>query len=239
MIVYGRNSVEEALADNLKIHRVIVEEGKGHKFEAIIKKVRELKIPMNFAYAKSIEKTAKSRKHQGIVALVDLPANIIEDVNTEIDWSQYSFIVALDGITDTGNFGAIIRSSVMLGVDAVVLPNDNAARITPATIKASAGALYKQNIIYVNNLKTFIMEAQASEFFVYGMVGRSHNSILDEDFSQKTCLVIGSEREGMRKGIKKMCDGLLSIPTTERIDSLNASVASAVAMWEVYRKRDA
>jgi 23S rRNA (guanosine2251-2'-O)-methyltransferase len=162
---------------------------------------------------------------------------VIEEGSTIEDWKNFDSIITLDGITDTGNLGAILRSALLFGFEAVVLPNDNSARITPQTIRSSAGALYKVKIIYVNNLNTFIEEAKAEAFTVYGLAGEAKDAIQKLEFAKKSLLVIGSEREGMRKSVKHNCDHLVQIPTTRKINSLNASVAAAIAMWEVFRSR--
>jgi 23S rRNA (guanosine2251-2'-O)-methyltransferase len=237
MTVYGRNSVEEALSEGIPLVQITVEEGKASKFSRIIDIARKSHIPLNFAHPKVLEKTAKTRKHQGITAEMRLPENIVEQSDLDISWDKFNTMLALDGITDTGNLGAIIRSALLFDIDAIVLPNDNSARITPAVIKSSAGAIYKQNIFYINNLNTFILEMKSLGFTVAGLAGEGTSDIRQCEFSGKVCLVIGSEREGLRKSVKRNCDMLINIPTTRRIDSLNASVASAVAMWEVFRRK--
>lgn len=237
MVIYGRNSIEEALEEGLTLREVIVEIGKEEKFEKLIKRLRDKGIKVNFQNTKSVDKASGTLKHQGIIADLPMPANVVEEGATLSDWIDCRSIIALDGITDTGNLGAIMRSALLFGFEAVVLPNDNSARITPQTIRSSAGALYKIKILYLNNLNTFIEEAKAEDFMVYGLAAEAKDPLDQLNFSKKVCMVIGSEREGLRKSVKKNCDFLVSIPTTRKLDSLNASVAAAIAMWEVFRKK--
>jgi 23S rRNA (guanosine2251-2'-O)-methyltransferase len=235
MIVYGRNSIEEALDEGLALKDITIAKGKEEKFEGIMRKAREQGVLVKFAPYAQIERDAKTAKHMGIMAELELPPNIIDDPHAEHDWSAYDRLLALDGITDTGNLGAIVRSALLLGVDAIVLPNDSSARITPATIKASAGAIYRQKVIYLNSLNHFLLEVKEHGFFSYALVGHDATPITSMNFDGKVCLVIGSEREGIRKSVRNNCDEQVSIPTTGKLDSFNASVASAIAMWEVYR----
>lgn len=237
LIIYGRNSIDEALLEGLVLNEIMVEQGKEEKFENLIRRIREKGIKLSFLPVKTIDKISGTFKHQGIIAEITTPPNVIESGVTPEDWKTYQAILALDGITDTGNLGAILRSALLFGFEAVILPNDNSARITPQTIRSSAGALYKTKILYINSLNTFIEEAKSEEFTVYGLAGESPASITGVDFPEKVCLVVGSEREGLRKSVKKNCDFLVNIPTTGKINSLNVSVAAAISMWEIFKRK--
>jgi len=234
MTVYGRNSIWEAIDEGLTISKVYIQNGKKEKFEKIMKQLRDRNIPINFIGEKQLDGIARSRKHQGISAVLKLPPNIVESEkdHTEPDWKTFSRIVALDGITNTGNLGAIIRSALLLGTDAIVLPNDNSARITPEVIRASAGALYKETVVYINNLNRFLSARLEEDFEIWGLAEEGQKKIDDLTPPEKLVLVIGNERDGLRKATRKICTHLVSIPTTRKIDSLNASVAAAIAMWE-------
>ncbi len=239
VIVYGRNSVEEAIREGLNLREAVVESGKEEKYPGLLRMLREKKIPVRPLPRGAMDKYADTLKHQGIAADLKLPDNIVEDADAagHPDWTKFANVLVLDGITDTGNLGAIIRSALLFGFEAVVLPKDASARITPQTVKSSAGAVYKESVFYVNNINTVMEELRADSFRVVGLEGFAKESISDEPRFDRNCLVVGSERDGIRKSVRKACDALVRIPTTRRIDSLNASVASAVAMWEIFRKR--
>ncbi len=234
MTVYGRNSIWEALDEGLKIPEVYIQNGKTEKFIKIMAKLREKNIPIRFVGEKQLDTLSRTRKHQGIVAELKLPKNIVETEkgHSEPNWEPFKRIVALDGITDTGNLGAIIRSALLLGVDTVALPNDNSARITPTVIKSSAGALYKQTVVYINNLNRFLTDRIDEGFTVWGLAGEGQQNLGSLTVPERLVLVIGNERDGLRKSTRRLCTDLISIPTTRKIDSLNAGVAAAIAMWE-------
>jgi 23S rRNA (guanosine2251-2'-O)-methyltransferase len=237
LIIYGRNSVDEALIEKLELKSAVIEKGKEDKFENLIRRLIANGVKVSYAHRVALDKLAQTQKHQGIAAEITLPPSVIEDGSSISEWQEYDTILALDGITDTGNLGAIIRSALLFQCGVIVLPKDNSARITPQTIKSSAGALYKQKVVYLNSLNTFVEQVQSEDFTVYGLTGDAESPIGSMKFPQKVCLIIGSEREGIRKSLKKKCDHLVRIPTTRKVDSLNASVASAIALWEVYRNK--
>jgi len=236
LTVYGRNSVEEAITAGLEIQEVLVQRGKADTYSGLLERMRRKGVHITPVDERTLDKESETRKHQGICARLAPIPNIKENEDDYPGWDAMNTVLALDGITDTGNLGAIIRSAALFGCDCIVLPNDNSARITPQTIRSSAGAIYQQKIQFVNNLNTSLVELQAEGFRVFGLAGDSGDSIGDADLSGKVCIVIGSEREGMRKSVRKNCDHLVAIPTTRKIDSLNASVACAVALWEVWRR---
>lgn len=237
MIVYGRNSIEEALLENLQLTQVWIDMDKGDKYPGLKKLLREHNISVSFVHGKELDKISGTQKHQGIAAKMVLPDTIItEDKLFERNYHEINRILLLDGVTDTGNLGAILRSALLLGAELVLLPKDNAARITPQTIKASAGAIYKLPIAYVDNLKTEIEYMKAEEFEVLAMAGESKNSLYDfKAKGNKVALVLGSEREGIRKGIKSLCTEKVCLPSTKKLDSFNVSVAAALAMNSLWQ----
>lgn len=235
LIIYGRNSIEEAIYSNISLKQVWIIRGKENKYPGLIQKIRHNNIKINPISEKEIEKISRTQKHQGIAAEIILPENIIEEEENFKDLDRLHSVLILDGITDTGNLGAIVRSALLFNIDAVILPKDNSARITPQVIKASAGAIYKQRVIYVNNINTFITLLKEDDFTIYGLSATAEEDIDKIRFNKKICLVVGSEREGLRKSVKKQCSVMIKIPTSRKIDSLNVSVASAIAMWEVFK----
>ncbi len=237
MYVYGRNSIEEALEENIRLKCVIIGRGKELKFENLVKRIKTAGIPLSYEPLSMLTSLSHSEKHQGIIAELVLPENIVDDESVKIDWGGFDSLIVLDGITDTGNLGAIVRSALLFDFNAVVLPRDNSARITPQTIKSSAGAVYRQKIIYIDSLNRFSSEVKEAGFTVIGLAGEAAGTIKELDIKNKICYIIGSERKGIRKSVKRNCDALLRIPTTGKINSLNASVSGAVAMWEFFRKR--
>jgi len=232
MIVYGRNSIEEALMESLELTEVWIDEDKADKYPGLRRMLREKNISIKFIKGRELDKLSGTQKHQGIAARMVLPDNIItEDKAFDPDYTEYERVLLLDGITDTGNLGAIIRSALLLGADLILLPKDNSARITPQTVRASAGGIYKINLAYVDNLKTQIDIMKSEGFDILALSSESKNSIYQfTTESNKIALILGSEREGIRKGIKNLCTHIVMLPSTKKLDSFNVSVAAALAM---------
>ena len=237
MIIYGKNSVYEGLIEKVKFDSIYIEKGKREKFRNLINVANENNIPVLFREKKEIEKISRSRKHQGICASLILPDNIVEDENNFELTENIKNILILDGITDTGNLGAIVRSAVLLNCHLLILPRDNSARLTPQTFKASAGAIYKQRIVYVNNINTWISILRENGYKIISLCKEGKTDICEIGKIEKAVCIIGSEHSGIRKSIKKNSDYLVFIPSTSKIDSFNASVAAAIAMWEIFQKK--
>ncbi|MGL5253827.1 MAG: TrmH family RNA methyltransferase [Brevinema sp.] len=238
MIVYGRNSIEEALNEGLHLSTVWFDAQKGDKYPGLRRMVRDADVPMKFISEKEMDKLSGTQKHQGVIAEMPLPANIItEDMIYESDYTTYKRVLMLDGVTDTGNLGAIMRSAVLLGAQLLLLPKDNSARITPQTVRSSAGALYKLPTAYVDNLKTEIEAMKSQGFSVIALDGASKEpleSTPNDDAG--ICLILGSEREGIRKGIKNLCTHRKALASTKLLDSFNVSVAAAIAMQSLWHR---
>ena len=147
-----------------------------------------------------------------------------------------SFFVILDHLEDPHNFGAIIRTCYAAGVDAILVPKDRQARVTASVIKASAGTVYDMNIAEVVNLNRAIKELKEDGFWFVGtdLVGQDYRTI---DYQGKIALIIGNEGKGMSRLVKEACDFIATIPMKKGLDSLNASVASGIMIYEVVRNR--
>ena len=143
----------------------------------------------------------------------------------------------LDNIQDPQNLGAIIRTALCVGVDGIILPKDRSAQPTPSVSKASAGALEHINLARVTNLVQTIKHCKKSGLWVIGLQKDAGQSIYTGDLTGSIAIVLGGEQKGMRPLVKNNCDFLFSIPQQGPVDSLNASAAAAVAMYESFRQR--
>ena len=148
------------------------------------------------------------------------------------------FLLILDNIQDPQNLGAIIRTALCVGIQGVIVPRDRSASPTAAVSKASAGALEHIRLVRVTNLVQTIKYCKTSGLWVMGLQKDAAQSIYAADLSGSIALVLGGEQKGMRRLVKKHCDFLVSIPQQGAIDSLNASAAAAVAMYEAFRQRN-
>jgi len=144
-------------------------------------------------------------------------------------------LLALDGVTDPGNLGALLRSAVFFGISGVLLPEDHSAPMSSTVLKRSAGAAAFCTVVVVRNLRRALSELKEAGFWNYGTVARDGVSLGEEGFAPRTCLVLGGEGTGMRSGVRKMCDVLLSLPG--EFESLNVSAFGAVMLYEWHHQK--
>ncbi len=235
-ILFGIHSVYEALkAEKRKIFKIYTENNSLRRFEKILKQAENKNIPIEILSENKLKSITKTDKNQGIAAETD--RYILTHEEDIFKNTKKGFWVILDGITDAHNLGAIIRTALCAGADGVVIPKDKAASPTPTVSKISAGALEHINLTVVNNLISFIEKAKKHGIWIAGLDANSDKSIFNADFSMPLALIIGSEEKGIRRLIKKSCDFLVSIPQIKNFNSLNASVAAGIAIYEVVRQK--
>ena len=240
-ILFGINPVYEALRSGRRnIFKVYITKEKiSKRLEGIKMLADSLKIPVeesNPLYLKSI---SDSEHHQGI-ALQTGPYPLVKfsDMLGSIKGEKSNpFLLLLDSIMDPRNLGALIRTALCVGVNGVIIPKDRSAQPTPTVSKASSGALEHIYLSQVTNMVNTIKMLKKSGLWVAGLDKISTESIFTCDLRGLHAIVIGGEGKGIRQLVKKHCDMLLSIPQIGPIDSLNASAAGAVAMYEAFRQR--
>jgi 23S rRNA (guanosine2251-2'-O)-methyltransferase len=178
-------------------------------------------------------------RHQGIAVQVSAYeyAELDDVIATAKEKSTQPVIVIADGITDPHNLGAIIRSAAALGAHALVIPQRRAVGITATVAKVAAGTLEILPVARVVNLNRALEQIKEAGFWVYGTIAGVGDAIHKAKFSGAIALVIGSEDEGLSLSIQKNCDFLVSIPLDGKVDSLNASVATGMALYEIFRQR--
>ncbi|MDM8551840.1 23S rRNA (guanosine(2251)-2'-O)-methyltransferase RlmB [Desulfobacterales bacterium HSG2] len=200
-----------------------------HLFLQELKKLRKI-------HPSQLESMAGTELHQGIGAKVSpYPRAKISEILDSAGDSP--FLLLLDNIVDTHNMGALIRTALCAGVNGVIVPKDRSASPTPAVSKASAGALEHLSLVQVTNLVNTIKDLKKKGLWIAGMDRTGETSLFDSDLTGPIAIVIGGEQKGARPLVRKHCDFLMSVPQKGLIDSLNASVAGAVAMYEVFRQR--
>ncbi|MCL4498825.1 MAG: 23S rRNA (guanosine(2251)-2'-O)-methyltransferase RlmB [Chloroflexi bacterium] len=238
-VIVGRRSVLELLRGERPVSRVVL--AKGLKPNEAIKEIESLaaakQVPVTRVDRREIDGLAEEQAHQGVAALVE-PYRFADfsAVLRATAEATDGLLVALDGITDPHNAGALIRTADAVGVTAVLLPKRRTAPISTTVFKTSAGAVEHIQIARVGNLATAIDEAKEAGFWVYGATVSAESTLFEQDFSGKVLIVLGSEGEGLSRLIKEKCDFLVRIPMAGKISSLNVSVAGALLMYEVYRK---
>jgi 23S rRNA (guanosine2251-2'-O)-methyltransferase len=184
-----------------------------------------------------LEELCRSPDHQGVVAEVD-PYPYADPDSLFEDDDGMGLVVALDQIQDPQNLGAICRSAEVAGAAGVMIPERRAAAVTPAAAKASAGAVEHLPVARVRNLADWLAEAKESGAWIYGAAAEEPKRYTEVDWVGRAVLVLGSEGRGLRTRVASKCDELVSIPQRGELDSLNASVAAAVILFEALRQRD-
>jgi 23S rRNA (guanosine2251-2'-O)-methyltransferase len=243
--IYGRNSILEAISSNKEIEKIFISFGtKGDAISRIFSEAKKAKIPctvMDKWKFSEMERKAcpKGVNSQGAIALIS-PIDTVpleELLNFSLSQSQYPVLVALDGITDPHNLGAIARSVECSGASGIILPVHDSAPITAVAIKASAGALEHIPVTKVNNLTYALNQAKDYGFWIVGTDSLSKKLYTDKIYDRPVIIVIGSEGKGMRPISAKHCDMLVKIPLAGKIESLNASVSAGIILFEIVRQR--
>ena len=235
MLLYGRNPVLEALQDG-RVSEVLVARGVE---EAFVAQLKATGVRLKFAPRIELDQLAGTTQHQGVLAEVeDLEWASVDDI---LDLAEKRgedlLIVLLDGITDPRNFGAIIRSAEVLGAHGVVVEERRSAPLSPVVAKTAAGATSYLPVAQTKNLPRLMDALKKDGVWVYGAAGEAAQDVRKVDFSGKVALVIGAEGEGMRRLVREKCDALVSIPVRGRVQSLNASVAAGILLFEASRGR--
>lgn len=228
MIVFGKNVAEEVINSNNKIKKAILSRNFNDQY--ILEYLSKNNIRVEYLDKNIMDKKYKGN-HQGIVLdIEDYKYYSLEDAYDS------SFVVILDHLEDPHNFGAIIRTCEAAGVDFIIIPKNRSVEINSTVMKVSAGALNNMKIIETNSLSSAIDKLKDNGFWVYAtdMDGENYT---DVEYDKKTALIIGAEGNGVSKLVLEKSDFVISIPMTGKINSLNASVAAAVVIYEVVRQR--
>lgn len=247
-LLYGLHAVEEALKAKrrnftkiLVAHDIAYEMVKEREtLKERFAKVLELadNLPVENTTAQALERRTKSPQHQGIALLAGpLPEVILGDILDNTATPRQ--ILLLDGITDPHNLGALLRTALCAGFAAVVIPKDRAVDATPTVAKVSSGALEYMPLVTVTNLVAAIKELKAAGFWVAGLAAEGAQDIFKTDMRGNFALVVGSEGKGLRPLVREACDLIVAIPQLGPLDSLNASVAGSIAIYEIFRQQGA
>lgn len=234
MIIYGLNPVIEAIRSHPERVRYIgVSREHGGKLERAIGDARKARITVRQMTSEQIEHLAGRGVHNGVVA--DVAEGGYADFEEVLRQEATKFVLILDGITDPQNFGAILRVADGFGVDLVVIPLHESVGLTPAAVKASAGASQWVPVAQVTNLARAIEALKKEEYWVYaaGADGDRPDFI---DFAGKVALVLGSEGKGIRRNVLEHCDRVVTIPMQGHVDSFNVATAAAVLCYEIRRQ---
>ena len=231
MLVYGRNVAKEILEKNKKIEKIILQDNFDDKY--IKSLIENGNFKVEFKQKREIDRLAGG-VHQGIILYI--PDYKYKELNDILN-DKYEFVVLLDHLEDPHNLGAIIRTCEAAGVDAIVLPKDRQVQINSTVMKTSVGTLDNMDIVSVTNLSNTITKLKDNGFWVVGTALENSVDYREVDYSGKIALVIGNEGSGMSKLVTRECDYIVKIPMYGETNSLNASVAAGIMIYEVIRNR--
>ncbi|MBR2449538.1 MAG: 23S rRNA (guanosine(2251)-2'-O)-methyltransferase RlmB [Clostridia bacterium] len=237
MKIEGRNSVYELLKTDKEIDKILVQKDlKDEASKRLINVIRSHKVKLQPVDKYVIEKESESKRHQGFIAYVsDYKYFELEDV-IEACAEKDGLVVVLNEILDPHNLGSIIRVCECAGADGIIIGKDRSASVSDTVMRISAGALNHIKVAKVTNINTAIDKLKENGFWVYGAEVGGEN-IYKSNLTGKICLVIGGEDSGVKRLTKEKCDGIISIPMFGKVNSLNASVACGIAVYEVVRQR--
>ncbi len=233
MIVEGRNAVLELLKTEKTIEKIMLEKGAQGTLARIFAEARARGIRVQFVPREVLDRASREKRHQGVVAYTT------EFAYTElsaIGGEAESLIVLCDGVEDVHNLGSILRVAECAGADGVVIPKAKGASVTDAVIRISAGAAEHIPVAKVSSVNAAIEELKARGYWVYALEAGGE-PIYGARLTGKVALVVGGEDSGVHRLTREKCDQILSIPLFGKVNSLNASVALGIAVYEVVRAR--
>lgn len=236
MIIFGTNAVIEAVEASKTITKVFIERDLDkNRAKRLIRTLENSKIPYSYVPIQKLNKLT-SHNHQGVVAqLSEITFHSLEDL---VETHQNTgLFVLLDGITDTRNMGAIIRSAAAAKATAVVIPTNGSAQITGETIKTSAGGVFQVPICRVSHLKDALYLFQSYDIQSIAADEKAEQSLFDFDLTSSVSIVMGAEDKGVSQGVRKLCSHTAKLPILGKMDSYNVSVAAGMFLYEAMRQR--
>ena len=237
--IFGIRAIIEAVQAGKTIDKLFIQKGLHNDlFAELWKLVREKRINYKHVPVEKINRLTR-KNHQGVFAFISpIDFHNIEDVIPKLyEEGKNPLILVLDRITDVRNFGAIARTAECAGVDAIIIPEQNAAAINADAIKTSAGALHKITVCRTWNLKLALQFMKDSGIQLVGCTEKTQDNMYKPDYTPPTAIIMGSEEDGVSPEFLKMCDARAKIPMAGKIASLNVSVATGVILFEALRQR--
>ena len=239
-IIEGRNPVIEALRSDAEIDTILINkdaaQGSLNKIFELAKKKNILIKNVDRAL---LDRLSENKKHQGVIAeAMEYKYKDIDDIfNYAEEKNEKPFIVILDEVTDVHNLGSIIRSAECLGAHGVIIPKRRAAQVNSVVAKSSAGAVEYLPVCRVTNISDTLETLKEKGLWIYGADMEGEKYIYEENFDVPVGLVIGSEGSGLGRLVKEKCDILIKIPMKGHINSLNASNAASIIIYEIMKQR--
>ncbi len=238
--VFGRNPVTELLKSDAQVEKIYVNRDLNTPpIQQILRMAKQKGILVSACDGKKLDFMSGNGAHQGVVAVISQTEYCtVEDLLQAAEQKgEQPFLVMLDGIEDPHNLGAIIRSCNVAGVHGVIIPKHRAAGVNATVYKASAGAVQFTKIAKVANLKSTMEDLKKQGLWFFGAEASGEQMYYRADLKGPVCIVIGSEGNGISRLIREGCDFLVKIPVMGEINSLNASVAAGILIFETLKQR--
>lgn len=234
--VFGHHAVAEAMKEGRGNKLFVLEDAKGDKINDLKELAQEKAVPVKWVPKQKLDSMSQDSVHQGVVLAIT-PYDYLSLADLLAQKKENPFYIILDRLADPHNFGSILRTADASGVDGIIIPKHRSVGITPVVVKTSTGAVEHVPVARVTNLSQTIKELKEQGFWIFGtdMNGTSYNKW---NAQGSIALIIGNEGSGMSEGLKKEVDEMLTIPMTGHVQSLNASVAAGLLMYEVFRQRN-
>ena len=236
--IYGIRAVIEAINSSKDIDKVFIQTGlKGKLIGQLESLIRKNKINFSYVPTQKLDRLSK-KNHQGVIArIAPIKFYTIDSFSEVLEKSNNPFVLILDQINDVRNFGAIIRTAEISGVDGIIIQNSSSAPVNSDTIKTSAGAIFNIPICKVNHIKDAIYHLQSLNISIISASEKSEKNIYDVNLKVPIAIIMGSEQKGINKSVINLSDESVKLPMYGKIESLNVSVACGIFLYEVVRQR--
>ncbi len=241
-VIYGVNPVVEALKSGSEtVERVVLSISKsGGSTAQVVAAAKAAKVRIDRVPRGEVDRLAGRAKHQGVVAVVTgkYTYTLLEElIEAWQATGEVAFFVILDSIQDPQNLGSLIRGADCAGAHGVIITKDRSAKVTPAVVKASAGATAHVPVSRVTNLTRAIEKLKEAGVWVTALEAGEGQTLYDVDLRSNTAIVLGSEGAGVRRLVKEACDHVVELPMSGAVNSLSAAQAGVISMFEVKRQR--
>lgn len=237
-LIFGIRPLEEALDKGVNFMKVYVQKGMGEGLKHIKQILNRHKVNFTEVPKEKLDSLSKFKNHQGVVAKISAITffNAEELVKDLLSKGKSPFLIALDRITDVRNFGAIARTAMAAGLDAIIIPEKGAATVSEEAIKTSAGALLHLPVCRSSNMFQTVKHLKDDGLMVICSTEKANKEVFFEKYTKPCLLIVGSEEDGIQPALMKLADKLVKIPMKSELDSLNVSVAAGIMIYEVIRQ---
>ncbi|PTY35928.1 23S rRNA (guanosine(2251)-2'-O)-methyltransferase RlmB [Saccharospirillum sp. MSK14-1] len=244
--IYGLHACQSALENQAdRVRELVLLKGRQDKrIQAVLDQARNSGVKFRWLERDAFERLVHQQqlgdaRHQGVLIQM-LAAPVLDEAGLDAlldGLDRPALLLVLDGVTDPHNIGACLRSADAAGADAVIVPKDKSASLTPTAVKIASGAADTVPFVVVTNLARTLEQMKGRGIWIYGAAGEAKASLYQSDFTASVALVLGAEGKGLRRLTRDTCDGLFMIPMAGQVSSLNVSVAAGISLFEVVRQR--